>query len=103
MQTLVPSQRVDLAMEFSREAAERTLMAWIRTSLSVINFAEVQPAALSRSASQVVEHVHTSLSSILLTSSPEPAAVLDRRGTVLLVNRAWRERALDAGAPLLSG
>jgi uncharacterized membrane protein YidH (DUF202 family) len=34
----VSDQKVNLAKERSREAADRTLMAWIRTALSMIGF-----------------------------------------------------------------
>src|SRR5262249_47006259 len=78
-------------------------MAWLRTPLCLVDFAEEHAAALSRRPSEIVEQQSESLSNILLASTAVPVAVLSRQGIVLLVNAAWRQRALNAGAPLLTG
>jgi signal transduction histidine kinase len=59
--------------------------------------------ALVRGASEQSAQQSRALAGIVVASFSAPVAVLDRQGTVLLVNQAWQQSAHDESAPLLAG
>src|SRR5262249_35096195 len=88
------------ALTFSTRRIQRDWPEYLLSLLQLLG--QVYANLLAQRATEVEVQQNRGLADLVLASLGAPVAVLDRQGTVLLVNSAWHQIAQENGAPLLA-